>query len=85
MISPLLDLLFIRALRDWAAEESNPTSGWLGKILPTRLTSRGRRQREAATRAVRSVEVRMLDGMTETEQSGAFRILQSMIRSQRAR
>jgi hypothetical protein len=33
--------------------------------------------------AVRSVEVRMLAGMTETEQSGAFRILQSMLHSLR--
>jgi hypothetical protein len=31
--------------------------------------------------AVRSVEVRMLAGMTETERSDAFRILQSMIHS----
>ena len=33
--------------------------------------------------AVRSVEVKMLAGMTEAEQSGARRILQSMIHSLR--
>ena len=41
----------------------------------------GRRSLEKATVAVRSVEVRMLAGMTQTEQSDAFRILQSMIHS----
>jgi hypothetical protein len=33
--------------------------------------------------AVRSVELRMLAGMTETEQSDAFRILKGMIHSLR--
>lgn len=33
--------------------------------------------------AVRSVEVRMLAGMSEAEQSDAFRILRGMIRSLR--
>ncbi len=33
--------------------------------------------------AVRSVEVRMLAGMTEAEQAGAFRILRSVIHSLR--
>lgn len=55
----------------------------VGKILPTRLTPRGRRRLEKATAAVRSVEVRMLAGMTPTDQSEAFRILQGMIRSLR--
>jgi hypothetical protein len=32
---------------------------------------------------VRSVEARMLDGMTEQEQSDAFRILKSMVRALR--
>ncbi|HEY3480784.1 MAG TPA: MarR family transcriptional regulator, partial [Streptomyces sp.] len=54
-----------------------------GKALPTRLTPRGRRSLEKATVAVRSVEVRMLAGMTEAEQAGAFRSLRSMIRSLR--
>ena len=62
---------------------TRPTEAPVGKILPTRLTSRGRRSLAKATIAVRSVEVRMLGGMTQDEQSGAFRILQSMVRSLR--
>jgi DNA-binding MarR family transcriptional regulator len=57
----------------------------VGKALPTRLTPRGRRVLEKATVAVRSVEVRMLAGMTEAEQAGALRILRSMIDSLRDR
>ena len=60
-----------------------PAEAPVGKVLPTRLTPRGRRGLEKATVAVRSVEVRMLGGMTEDEQSDAFRILQSMIHSLR--
>ncbi|MFC4502517.1 hypothetical protein ACFPIH_23865 [Streptomyces vulcanius] len=52
-------------------------------VLAARLTPRGRRSLEKATVAVRSVEVRMLAGMTGTEQSAAFRILPSMIHSLR--
>ena len=62
---------------------TRPAEAPVRKVLPTRLTPRGRRSLEKATVAVRSVEVRMLAGMTETEQSGAFRILQSMIHSLR--
>jgi len=51
----------------------------VGKALPTQLTPRGRKSLEKATIAVRSVEVRMLSGMTQEEQSSAYRILQSMI------
>jgi DNA-binding MarR family transcriptional regulator len=60
---------------------TRPAEAPVGKVLPTRLTPRGRRSLEKATVAVRSVEVTMLNGMTETEQADAFRILQSMIRS----
>ena len=56
----------------------------IGKVLPTHLTPLGRRELEQATVAVRSVEVRMLGGLTEAEQSGARRSLQSMIHSLRA-
>ncbi|MFI1996222.1 MarR family winged helix-turn-helix transcriptional regulator [Actinoplanes sp. NPDC020271] len=63
---------------------TRPAEAPVGKVLPTRLTPQGRRLLEKATVAVRSVEVRMLSGMTEAEQAGAFRILQSMIRSLRA-
>ena len=62
---------------------TRPAQAPVGKILPTRLTPRGRRSLEKATVAVRSVEVRMLSGMTEDEQSGAFRILQRMLHSLR--
>ncbi|MEN2741177.1 MarR family transcriptional regulator [Microbacterium sp. X-17] len=62
---------------------TRPSEAPVGKVLPTRLTPRGRRSLEKASSAVRSVEMRMLAGLTETEQRGAFRILQSMVRSLR--
>lgn len=55
----------------------------LGRVLPARLPPHGRRGLENATAAVRSVEVRMLADLTETEQSDALHILQGMIRSLR--
>jgi DNA-binding MarR family transcriptional regulator len=60
-----------------------PSEAPVGKILPTRLTACGRRSLDEATAAVRSVEVRMLSGLTEEERAAAFRILQSMVRSLR--
>lgn len=63
---------------------SRPAEPPVGKVLPTRLTPLGQRRLEKATTAVRSVEVAMLAEMTEAEQSDAFQILQSMIRSLRA-
>lgn len=63
---------------------TRPTEPLVGKILPTQLTPHGRRSLEKASVAVRSVEVRMLTGLTETEQSDALRILQRMIHSLRA-
>ncbi|MGI3783636.1 MAG: MarR family winged helix-turn-helix transcriptional regulator [Janthinobacterium lividum] len=62
---------------------TRPAEAPVGRVLPTRLTPRGRRSLEQATRAVRSVEVRMLADLTEEEQSSASRILQSMVRSLR--
>jgi DNA-binding MarR family transcriptional regulator len=62
---------------------TRPTEAPVGKALPTRLTPRGRRSLEKATAAVRAVEIRMLSGLTEDEQSSAFMALQSMIRSLR--
>ncbi|MEU8635068.1 MarR family transcriptional regulator [Amycolatopsis sp. NPDC048633] len=62
---------------------TRPAAAPVGKVLPTRLTPRGRRKLEKATAAVRSVEVRMLAGLTGAEQSGAFRILRSMVDSLR--
>ena len=62
---------------------SRPDEAPVGKVLPTRLTSKGRRSLAQATVAVRSVEVRMLAGMTGREQSDASRLLRSMIDSLR--
>ncbi|MDX8053016.1 MarR family transcriptional regulator [Lentzea sp. BCCO 10_0798] len=62
---------------------TRPAEAPVGKVLPTRLTPRGRRSLEKATAAVRSVEVRMLAGLTEADQAAALRILRSMIRSLR--
>ena len=62
---------------------ARPAQAPAGKALPTRLTPRGRQNLEQATSAVRSVEIRMLAGLTDTEQSEAFRILHSMIHSLR--
>lgn len=62
---------------------TRPAAAPVGKILPTRLTPRGRRSLAKASTAVRSVEVRMLHLMTEAEQSDAFTILRSMIHSLR--
>ncbi len=60
---------------------TRPAEAPVGKALPTRLTPRGRRSLVKATAAVRSVELRMLGGMTEKEQSDAFRSLRKMVGS----
>ncbi|MFP3464069.1 MarR family winged helix-turn-helix transcriptional regulator [Leifsonia sp. SIMBA_070] len=60
---------------------TRPTEAPVGRVLPTRLTPRGRRMLEKASAAVRSVEVRMLSGMTAEEQSVALGMLRSMIGS----
>lgn len=62
---------------------TRPAAATVGKVLPTRLTARGRRSLAGASAAVRSVEVRMLDGMTASEQADALRVLRSMIGSLR--
>jgi DNA-binding MarR family transcriptional regulator len=62
---------------------TRPAEAPVGKALPTQLTPLGRQSLEKATVAVRSVEVRMLTGISATEQSEAFRILRSMIHSLR--
>ncbi|MFE7196883.1 MarR family winged helix-turn-helix transcriptional regulator [Microbacterium oxydans] len=62
---------------------TRPSEALVGKALPARLTERGRESLAKATAAVRSVEVRMLSGMTQEEQAGARKILRSMIRSLR--
>ncbi|CAH0257436.1 putative HTH-type transcriptional regulator Rv2887 [Microbacterium oxydans] len=62
---------------------TRPAEAAIGKVLPARLTPLGRTRREQASAAVRSVEVRMLAGMTDEEQAGALKILRSMIHSLR--
>jgi DNA-binding MarR family transcriptional regulator len=62
---------------------SRPAEAAVGRVLPTRLTPRGRRSLEKASVAVRSVEVKMLGGLTKDEQSDPLRLLQSMIHSSR--
>lgn len=57
------------------------TQASVGKALPTRLTPRGRRSLATATAAVRSVEVRMLSGLTEADQAAARSMLRSMVQS----
>ncbi|SDP23410.1 DNA-binding transcriptional regulator, MarR family [Klenkia soli] len=62
---------------------TRPAEAPVGKALPASLTPRGRRSLEQATAAVRSVEVRMLAGLTDADRSVAFRALQTMVRSLR--
>ncbi|MGO4592613.1 MarR family winged helix-turn-helix transcriptional regulator [Leifsonia sp. 2TAF2] len=62
---------------------TRPAEAPVGKALPAQLTDRGRQSLAKATAAVRSVEVRMLAGLTETRQLEARRILRSMVRSLR--
>jgi len=54
------------------------TEAPVGKALPTRLTPLGRRSLEKASVAVRSVELRMLSGLSDDERRAASRILRSM-------
>lgn len=60
---------------------TRPAEAPVGKVLPAQLTQRGRRSLEDATVAVRSVEVRMLSGMTQEERAGAYKILRRMVDS----
>ncbi len=62
---------------------TGPTAAPVGRALPTQLTDHGRQQLEKATAAVRSVELRMLGGLTPTEQAAVFGVLQQMTRSLR--
>ncbi|MEU3012069.1 MarR family winged helix-turn-helix transcriptional regulator [Nocardia asteroides] len=62
---------------------TRPAAPPVGKALPTQLTPSGRRSLERATAAVRSVELRMLSGLTEPERSAASHLLRTMIQSLR--
>ncbi|WP_136587158.1 MarR family winged helix-turn-helix transcriptional regulator [Microbacterium hydrothermale] len=61
-----------------------PATAPSGKALPTRLTPKGHRALEVASAAVRDVERRMLDGMTDAEQAAALRALRSMVAALRS-
>ena len=63
--------------RDGVVERSAP----VGKVLPTRLTARGRRQLQAASAAVRGVELRMLGGIPHADQAVTLRTLRAMVAS----
>jgi DNA-binding MarR family transcriptional regulator len=58
-----------------------PAEARLGRVSPTQLTASGHQSLEKATAAVRSIELRMLSGMTSEEQYIARRMLNSMIHS----
>jgi len=58
-----------------------PDEAPVGKVLPTRLTDRGRTSLASASAAVRSVEDRMLSELAVAERGEARRILRAMIRS----
>lgn len=62
---------------------TRPAQAPVGKVLPAELTPRGRRALAEASAAVRSVERRMLAGLTQAEQEVALRVLRSMVRSLR--
>ncbi|WP_217483620.1 MarR family winged helix-turn-helix transcriptional regulator [Curtobacterium sp. Csp2] len=63
--------------RDGVVERAaTPTAG---KVLPTRLTAAGRRQRERASAAVREVELRMTRDLDEAGRAAAFRLLRGMV------
>jgi DNA-binding MarR family transcriptional regulator len=63
---------------------TRPAEAPVGKALPTRLTPRGRRSLETASAAVRSVELRMLAGLSEDDRAAALRTLRSMVGALRA-
>lgn len=65
-------------------EVTRPAQAPVGKALPARLTPRGRRNLAKASVAVRSVEVRMVSGMTPTEQAAGLGMLRGMVHSLRS-
>lgn len=58
---------------------TRPTEAPVGKVLPATLTTMGRSRLQEATEVVRAVEIQMLSGLSEAEQSDAFRVLRNMI------
>ena len=62
---------------------TRPAEAPVGKVLPARLTPRGRRSLEQAAVAIRAVEIQMLSGLTKADQAEAFRLLRSIMESLR--
>ena len=58
-----------------------PAEPPVGRVLPTRLTPRGSRKLAKATRAVKSVEDRMLYGLDDSQRAVARNMLHSFISS----
>ncbi|KTR41650.1 MarR family transcriptional regulator [Curtobacterium oceanosedimentum] len=58
---------------------TRPSTPMSGKVLPTTLTEVGRRQREAASAAVRQVEFRMTRDLDDEGRAAAFRLLRGMV------
>lgn len=62
---------------------ARPSEARTGRVMPTELTDRGRRDLAAATAAVRSVEDRMLGELGEDDRATARRLLRSMVHALR--
>lgn len=62
---------------------TRPAQAPVGKVLPVRLTPRGRASLARASTAVRAVEDRMLSELTAADRAAAARILAGMIRALR--
>lgn len=60
---------------------TRPEAAPVGRALPTRLTAHGRSRLEKASAAIRTVENRMLSGITAAEQATILRALKQMSRS----
>ncbi|WP_243232761.1 MarR family winged helix-turn-helix transcriptional regulator [Microbacterium sp. CIAB417] len=60
---------------------TRPAESRMGRVLPAELTTLGRQRLKEVSTAVRAVEVKMLGGMTATEQTAAYSALKSMIAS----
>ena len=62
---------------------TRPPEAAVGKALPAQLTARGRKSLETASAAVRSVEMRMLSGLTDAQRTAALHALRSMVQALR--
>lgn len=64
-------------------EVERPEKPPVGKVLPVTLTVHGRAKLAAASAAVRSVEERMLEGLSASDRAESLRLLDAMIRALR--